>query len=92
MSSLLDCTYTRITHLLIEVGVVHGVARVGQRYPHRVCAVLQDGLLQRLEVACIMLTGRVCVRSSRMRVRGRRHIKDSTNISRGPADVSSPAL
>ena len=37
---------------VLKVGVVHGVARVGQRDAHGVRAVLGDRLLQRLEVAC----------------------------------------
>lgn len=36
----------------LEVGVVHGIAGVGERHAHCIRAVLPDGLLQRLEVAC----------------------------------------
>ena len=47
---LLGPLLQRSSHL--KVGVVHGVAGVGERHAHRVCAVLRNGLLQRLEVAC----------------------------------------
>lgn len=42
--------------LVLEVGIIHGIARVCEGNAHRIRAVLLDRLLQRLEVACATVT------------------------------------
>mmetsp|Transcript_13194 Transcript_13194/g.39937 ORF Transcript_13194/g.39937 Transcript_13194/m.39937 type:complete len:502 (-) Transcript_13194:1382-2887(-) len=43
--------HRRVCHLLIKVGVVHGVTSISQPHSTGVCTVLCNALLQRLEVA-----------------------------------------